>query len=404
MRSVSGRSLSILLISSFFICASVPGTAQTWTPPQFIGNGAATAVSTNGNGSSAVIFRDPSGPIRAAVATNNVWGTPVALAPSGQTGTIAVAPNGDVLAVWAFRTTNTYNPNEAQAAFYSGGRWGSTVTISTNVYGNVYSVGLPTIDFDGNSRATVIWEQLGANASPPCTLMATTGTAAGGFGSAEAISSAGTCFGWTALAVNRSSQAVAVEGVPGILSGPVVAVSRDSSGIWSAPVTLEAYQYRQRQPRIGLGDDGTAVAVWTQRTTGSYAVRSPSGVWSQAAPLPGVTNTTNTSFVAVDGIGNAVVAYQQYQSPSGLLTMYRPVGGSWQSPVLLENAGPVGAAATALGSFVVASGDAAFVRLSGSSTWHQTSFTNGVTAVGAASGLAIVSTGPQVDVSTAVIP
>ena len=110
MRSVSGRSLSILLISSFFICASVPGTAQTWTPPQFIGNGAATAVSTNGNGSSAVIFRDPSGPIRAAVATNNVWGTPVALAPSGQTGTIAVAPNGDVLAVWAFRTTNTYIP------------------------------------------------------------------------------------------------------------------------------------------------------------------------------------------------------------------------------------------------------------------------------------------------------
>jgi hypothetical protein len=52
----------------------------------------------------------------------------------------------------------------------------------------------------------------------------------------------------------------------------------------------------------------------------------------------------------------------------------------------------------------VASGDAAFVRLAGSSTWHQTSFANSVTAVGAASGLAIVSTGPQVDVSTAVIP
>jgi hypothetical protein len=104
--------------------------------------------------------------------------------------------------------------------------------------------------------------------------------------------------------------------------------------------------------------------------------------------------------VAVDGIGNAVVANQQYQSLSGLLTLYRPVVGSWQSPVLLENAAPVGAAATALGSFLVASGDAAFVRLAGSSTWHQTSFANGVTAVGVASGLAILSTGPQVDVST----
>ena len=76
MRNVSGRSLSILLISCFFMGASVPGTALTWTPPQFIGNGAATAVSTNGNGSSAVIFRDTSGPIRAAVETNNVWGAP----------------------------------------------------------------------------------------------------------------------------------------------------------------------------------------------------------------------------------------------------------------------------------------------------------------------------------------
>ena len=169
-------------------------------------------------------------------------------------------------------------------------------------------------------------------------------------------------------------------------------------------MTLEASQYRQRQPRVDLGDDGTAVAVWTQRTTGSYAVRSPSGAWGSAAQLPGVSNTTNTSFAAVDGNGNAVVAYQQYQLPSGLLTMYLPRGGTWQSPVLLENSGPVGAAASALGSFVVASGDAAFVRSAGNSTWQKTVFASGVTSVAAASGQAIVSTGPQVDVSTAVIP
>ena len=351
-----------------------------------------------------MIFRESSGAIRAAVETNNVWGAPVTLAASGQTATIAVAPNGDVLAVWAFRTTNTYIPNEARAAFYSGGHWAGAVTLSANVYGNVYSVGLPSIDFDGNSRATVIWEQLAANGSTPCSLTAITGTAAGGFGAPQTISTAGTCFGWMGLAVNRGGQAVAIEGVPGILSAPVVAMSRDLSGIWSAPVTLEASQYRQRQPRVALGDDGTAVAVWTQRSTGSYAVRSPSGVWSAAAVLPGVSNTTNTSFVAVDGNGNAVVAYQQYQLPSGLLTMYRPRGGSWQSPVLLENAGPVGAAASAAGSFVVASGDAAFVRSAGTSTWNKTTFSSGVTSVAAASGQAIVSTGPQVYVSTSIIP
>jgi len=97
-----------------------------------------------------------------------------------------------------------------------------------------------------------------------------------------------------------------------------------ADGTWSAPVTLEAQQYRQRQPRIGLGDDGTAVAVWTQRSTASYAVRSPSGLWSAAAALPGVSAITNISYVAVDGTGNAVVAYEQYQLPAGLLAMRRP--------------------------------------------------------------------------------
>jgi hypothetical protein len=74
----------------------------------------------------------------------------------GGTGNIAVAANGDVLAVWSFRTTNTYLPNEEQAAFFSGGHWGSTITISNKVYGNVNGFGLPGIGFDSHSQATLI--------------------------------------------------------------------------------------------------------------------------------------------------------------------------------------------------------------------------------------------------------
>ena len=139
---------SILAMILVLAASGFSAMAQTWTAPQFIGNGAATAVSTNGTGTAAIIYRETAGAIKAAVAINNVWGAPVTLAASGQTGTIAVAPNGDILAVWAYRATNTYIPNVAQAAFYSGGRWGSPVTLSANVYGNVYSVGLPSIGFD----------------------------------------------------------------------------------------------------------------------------------------------------------------------------------------------------------------------------------------------------------------
>ena len=378
-----------------FVCAASM-CAQSWSAPQLVENGGGAAVSTNSNGTQAVIYAG-----LASVKTGGAWGAPTLLGSGSPASDIKVAPNGDVLAIWSFRTSNTYVPVEAQAAFFSGGRWGPTWTITTNEYGNVYNFGPPSIAFDGNSQATVVWEEYNGST---CSVVTITGNAAAGFGSRQTIDNEATCQGWTQLAVNHSGQAVATIGVPGILSGPVVAISRGTDGTWSAPVTLEAQQYRQRQPRIGLGDDGTAVAVWTQRSTASYAVRSPSGVWSAAAVLPGVSAITNTSYVAVDGTGNAVVAYEQYQLPAGLLAMRRPAGGSWGTAVLLEsNGGPTGEAATHAGTFVVGSGTAVYTLLPGSSTWNKTAFST-VYKVAASAGIAIAAVAPQVSVSMAAVP
>ena len=377
-----------------FVCAASL-QAQTWSAPQLVENGGGAAISVNANGTEAVIYGG-----LASVKTNGVWDTPVLLGSGSPASNIKVAPNGDVLAIWSFHTSNTYVPVEAQAAFFSNGRWGPTMTLTTNEFGDVYNYGPPSIGFDGNSQATVVWEE---NNGSTCSVEAITGSASAGFGSRQTISNESACQGWTQLAVNHSGQAVMVTGVPGILSGPVVAISRDASGVWSAPVTLEAEQYRQRQPRIGLGDDGTAVAVWTQRTADSYAVRTPNGVWSAAAVLPGVHAITNTSYVAVDGHGNAVVAYEQYQLLAGLLVQYRSSGGSWGTAVLLEGGGPVGEAATPAGTFVVASGGAVYTLLPGASTWNKTSFST-VLNVAAAPGIAMAAVAPQISVSTAAVP
>jgi len=108
--------------------------------------------------------------------------------------------------------------------------------------------------------------------------------------------------------------------------------------------------------------------------------------------------------VAVDGTGNAVVAYEQYQLPAGLLAMRRPTGGTWGTPVLLEsNGGPAGEAATPAGSFVVASGTAVYTLLPGSSAWNKTSFSS-VYKVAAAPGIVIAAVAPQVSVSTTAVP
>ena len=374
--------------------------AQIWSSPKQLANGNGIAVSTNGTGSAAVMF----GTLSAVVETGGAWGTPVVLSNLGPygsgSGTLAVAPNGDVLAVWSYRTTNTYTPNAAQAAFFTGGHKGNTITISSNVYGNVYSFGVPSIGFDGASRATLVWEEI-TNPSPmTCALKAITGTAAGGFGPAQTISTSGTCFGYSRIAVNQFGEAEVVQGVPGILSGAVVAISRESNGTWDAPVTVGASGvYRQRLPQVGLGSDGTAVAVWLINGNVRYAVKS-NGVWSAAAALPGVAGTAGgAADVAVDGKGNAVATFQQVAIAPGTYATYRPVGGSWQTKVPLSSG--VQIVATPAGTFV-AGGTTVSTRPAGSSTWSTTTFQNPA-IVNAAPGQAIAVLGPQVSVSTEVI-
>ncbi len=376
-------------------------SAQTWSTPQVVASGNGIAVSTNGAGTAAVMF----GTLSAAVQSGGVWGAPVALSNLGPygsgSGNLAVAPDGDVLAVWSYRTTNTYTPITAQAAFFTSGHWGNPITISNNVFGNVYSYGVPSIGFDGQSHATLIWEEI-TNPSPmTCALKAITGTAAGGFGPAQTISNSGTCFGWTRIAVNQFGQATVVEGVPGILSGAVVAISRETNGVWDAPVTVGASGvYRQRQPQVGLGNDGTAVAVWLVNGNVRYSVKS-NGAWSTAAALPGVAGTAGgAAGVAVDGNGNAMATFQQVVIAPGTYATYRPVGGSWQTKVQIQSGTHI--VATPAGTFV-AGGATVSTLLAGSSTWNTTTFPNAA-LVNAAPGQAIAVLAPQVSISTEAVP
>jgi len=395
------RSLSTigtLLTAGVMICSAV-AYAQTWSSPQFVANGYSVAVATNGS-TSAVLFTPPSGGLQASVKSGANWQAPVTLTTAGATGDIAVAPNGDVLAVWSFRTTNTYIPVEAQARFYSAGHWGNTITISANVYGNVSSLGLPAIGFDGNSQATLVWEQI-TNPSPiACGLQAITGNAANGFGSAQTITTATTCYGLVKMAVNSTGEAVVVEGAPGILSSAILGISRSAGGIWAAPVTVAAYAYRQDNPSVGLGNNGTAVAVWRTRSGVSYAVRS-NGAWSAAAGLPVLAGQAGGSTgVAVDGSGNAVAIFTQVTISPGTYATYRPVNGNWQTKVQLSSGLPV--AATPAGTFV-ASGTTVSTRLAGASNWTTHTFA-GTARVNAGPGLAIAAVGPQVSISTAAVP
>jgi hypothetical protein len=195
-------------------------------------------------------------------------------------------------------------------------------------------------------------------------------------------------------------EAVAVEGATGILTGAVVAISRSLTGVWGTPVTVAASAYRQNNPSVGLGNDGTAVVIWRTRTGVSYAVRS-GGTWSAATPLPVLAGQAGGSTgVALDGSGNAVAIFTQVTIRPGTYATYRPVGGTWQAKVQLGSGVPV--AATPAGTFV-ASGTTVSTLLAGSSNWTTHTF-SGSAIANAGPGLVIALVGPQVSVSTASVP
>ena len=188
-----------------------------------------------------------------------------------------------------------------------------------------------------------------------------------------------------------------------------MAVSRDANGSWAAPVTLASSVYRQRQPKVGLGNEGTAVVVWLTRGGVSYANRA-NGSWSAAAPLPGVLagRAGGVSGVAVDAGGNALATFTLTSLTPGVFSTYRPVHGTWQAPVQLP-AGPIPVKATPAGTFVVGSGSTVATRAAGSSSWTSTEFTNdSIVDVAAGTGSAMVTLGGvapnSIAVSTEKVP
>src|SRR5882672_8762600 len=394
MRAVHRFRNALALIAAILAAVSGPAAAQTWTSPQVVGSVPYLtdgAVATNGN-TSAVVFAagvatDNMFEVQTVVRSGGNWGPRIALAPQFQFAedfTVAVAPNGDALAAWRYDATMAADSGVAQVAFYTGGHWGAPVTISTAGL----NAGMPAVAFDGQSQATIVWEQ--NTTSTTCALKAVRGDAGHGLGVAQTISN--TCYGFVDLAVNSVGLAVAVSGASGIKTGPILAIARDANGSWSAPVTLAASAYRQRQPQVGMGNNGTSVVVWLTRGGVSYAVRS-NGSWTSAAPLPGVPSgrAGGVAGVAVDANGNAIATFVLTSLTPGVFAAYRPVNGSWQAPVQIP-AGPVPLRASPAGTFVVGSGSTVATRLAGSSTWKSTNFASGsIVDVAAGPGLAIVT-------------
>jgi hypothetical protein len=140
------------------------------------------------------------------------------------------------------------------------------------------------------------------------------------------------------VAVNAAGDAVAVWTLgdrPGI-----EAAARPAGGSW-APAVMVADEGGQLNgataPDVRLAADDTAVATWVGGAPGLLrsSVRAADGSWSRPVEV-GAADTAEPR-VAIDGRGNAIVAWLQRDR---VLVSERPaVAGAWQPPEQLSDPG-----------------------------------------------------------------
>jgi hypothetical protein len=260
----------------------------------------------------------------------------------GQHPTVALSPDGHVVAVWgsAVGCPAACDYIVQAAVRKPGGGWGAPVTLTTDLY---FGGGGIVLGMDGAGNAIAAWVGNYANASHYAVL-----PAGGRWGRVQELSN-----GNVQGAAHNLGLAVSSDG------SVVIAFANKRDAIWaasgtilgglSAPVFVAAADYSNvSAPKVALDDAGQASLIWSQTTRTEAATRTPGGTWSAPAVL--ASQASSSVATAIDGAGNAIAMF-------GLSYSWHLADGSWETATSLP-AGSSGGLAVAdpAGTFVYADG------------------------------------------------
>jgi hypothetical protein len=257
---------------------------------------------------------------------------------------LAVNASGHAVAVW---TRTDGSRDDLWASNYTPGKgWSKPQLIEIN---NTGSVREPSVDMDGTGNAHVVWAQHDGSVF---NLWGTRYVAGAGWVSPRLIEE-----------VNLGdalSPHVRVSS-----SGNTVVVWRQSDGTrfniwsrlyapdvvgWRAPLLVETHDAEASEPRVALGEDGNAIAVWLQRRSTQLDVLASTlaardTAWATAEPIEFESQgDADAPQVALDGSGNALVVWRQAEGSVQHVWANRYVPGTrWGSSQRLD--GPNGTAA-----------------------------------------------------------
>jgi hypothetical protein len=287
---------------------------------------------------------------------SGVWGG-VEVLETGDAGNaldpqLALAPNGDGVAVWEQSDGVRFN---VYANRLTMGVWGGVELIETVNTGNASD---PQVAVDPNGDAVVVWHQYDGTRYN----LYARRLISGDWAAPELLESAvGTCR-YAQVAVTPNGDAVVVWQQTDAGSESIYA-NRLTSGAWSGAELLEPYAGDGYSPEIAVGLNGDALAVWQQFDDGGersiYANQLISGAWAGVEPLETEAGSAIQPQVAIDPSGDAVVVWRQSDGSTYNIYANRLVSGAWVGRELVETNDPGYAYPAQLA--VDASGDAVVV-------------------------------------------
>jgi len=327
-----------------------PAQASQWSPPVKPPAGCGStpsgvpglALNTAGDWVIAGYFQSGTGlqafSVEVCTSSDGVtWSGPSTIG-LGVAPAVAIAPDGRAVAIWQGGLATA--PNVQASVRLPGGSWSDPVIVSPHS-------GHPVIGMDGSGNAVAAWAPL--NLTQP---VETASLPAGG--------------NWTAvhtLAAQGGGVNLATNSVGGVIAtwrsaGFIEAASGTILGGFAAPVIVGSTYgglSALTAPRVALNDAGAVSLAWQGGTRDRVVTRTVGGTWSTPTQLS--ANGAGGIGTAIDGAGNAIVAFAQLQQTgTPTYASLRPAGGTWGAPTLLsalDDKGVGGVVGDAAGTFIV---------------------------------------------------
>lgn len=351
-RSVLANGLAAIALGSSLLAAAPALAAPTWLAPAKLSAAGQTAekpqVSVDVAGDALTVW-ERLGVIEASSrpAGSGSWQAPVTLSNTKDQSSlpqVALDSHGDAVVVWLSFDGSEYSIETAIRSGLSGS-WQAPVTLRT-LGAMTVAEPRPDLAVDAQGDAVAIWQRLhGAEAIVEASSRP---AASGSWTTPETLSEEGENLHPAEVAIDAKGNATAVWEEKETGEVAIDAAVRPASGKWEALVTLSAIGANANEPRLAVGAQGEAVAVW-ERFEGEELIeaasRASSGAaWGKAVALTkpeGGKGEPAGQQVAVDGQGDAVVVWSRTNASHDVVeaTEGRTSSSVWQPPVSLSPAG-----------------------------------------------------------------